>query len=43
MNLNWSASEANWVPEKKTGPDPVQKWTATTIAGLVPAGMLSGT
>src|SRR5690348_7378760 len=33
MNPNWFASEANSVLEKNTGPEPVQKWTATSTAG----------
>src|SRR6185503_87850 len=33
MNPCWFASEANSVPEKKTGPEPVQKWAATSTAG----------
>src|SRR5882724_6966307 len=34
MNPNRSASAANSVPLKNTGPEPVQKCTATTIAGF---------
>src|SRR5678816_3771705 len=33
MKPCWFASEANSVPEKNTGPEPVQKWTATRTAG----------
>src|SRR5215470_1442154 len=33
MKPNWFASEANSVLEKNTGPEPVQKWTATRTAG----------
>src|ERR1044071_9418694 len=33
MNPNWFASEANSVFVKNTGPEPVQKWTATRTAG----------
>src|ERR1041385_6478110 len=33
MNPNWFASCANSVFVKNTGPEPVQKWTATRTAG----------